>query len=111
MKEIDNLKCDRCIVPKNGACVVDRQLHRFGDASEHGYAGVVYLRTVQADGIISVTIVCPKAKVAPTKLISLPRLELCAALLLARLLYKVHSALKLPVVSLHAWSDYTVTLD
>ncbi|XP_064645418.1 uncharacterized protein LOC135498615 [Lineus longissimus] len=111
MKMLDTLKVDRCIVPKTGIKVVEYQLHGFGDTSEQGYAGVVYLRTLQMDGTVLVTLVCSKTKVAPTKQISLPRLELCTALLIARLLHRVQTALKLAHVTLHAWSDSTVTLD
>ena len=110
MTSIDNLKYARCIVPKYSD-VIDSQLHGFGDASEKGYSAVVYLRTVSVDQKVLVSLVCAKTKVAPIKQISLPRLELCAALLVARLLDKVRSAMKLTTVSLHGWSDSTVTLD
>lgn len=110
MTVIDNLKYSRCIVPKH-AKVDQYELHGFGDASEKGYSAAVYLRTLTKSGDIVVKLVCAKTKVAPIKQVSLPRLELCAALLVARLMVKVRSALKLPGVSLHGWSDSTVTLD
>lgn len=41
---------------------------------------------------------------------ALPRLELCAAVLLARLAFHVRSTLKIPTAPLHLWSDSTVAL-
>lgn len=58
----------------------------FGDACETSYAAVVYIRTVSADGIIKVNLICAKSKVSPLRVQSIPRLELCASLLLAKLI-------------------------
>ena len=109
LKTLEDINIDRCIVPKDSD-VIDYQLHGFGDASEKGYAACVYLRSLKTDGRSLVELVRAKTKVAPIRQVSLPRLELCAALLNANLLKSVREALKLPAVSLHAWSDSTVTL-
>lgn len=60
----------------------------FGDASERAYGGVVYLRVVNGADV-TVQLVCSKSKVAPLKTISIARLELCAAVLLSKLVRKV----------------------
>ncbi|KAJ8915581.1 hypothetical protein NQ315_012466 [Exocentrus adspersus] len=56
------------------------ELHIFADASSKGYASVAYLRNTRPEET-SVYLVCSKAKVAPLRSISIPRLELCAAVL------------------------------
>ncbi len=64
-----------------------KQLHGFSDASEKAYAGVVYLRLVDTNGHIHTSFVIAKTKVAPIKRLTIPRLELCGARLLAQLLH------------------------
>ena len=59
-------------------------VHVFGDASEVGYGAAVYLRLTLVDG--SVVTPLSRARVAPLKRVSLPRLELLGSLLAARLL-------------------------
>ncbi|XP_017465260.1 PREDICTED: uncharacterized protein LOC108358441 [Rhagoletis zephyria] len=90
--------------------VVDAEFHIFTDASEAAYAAALYCRTQNANGEIEVVLVAAKTKVAPVKVISLPRLELCAAHLGARLVRQVRSSLACKLGKLYAWTDSTVTL-
>ena len=69
--------------------VFSRELHGLADASRLGYACAVYIRVVYTDGIISTALVYSKTKVAPLKTITIPKLELSGALLLARTLIHV----------------------
>ena len=59
--------------------VVDTSIHTMTAASQLAYAAVSYVRHEYEDGEITVRFVAAKAKVAPTKAISIPRLELMAA--------------------------------
>lgn len=85
-------------------------IHGFADASEKGYAAVIYVRTELLDGTVQVNLLTSKTKIAPLKVISIPRLELCAATLTASLLVKVRDALNLPNASVHAWTDSAICL-
>lgn len=59
------------------------QLHAFSDSSEKGYAAAVYLRT-QTSTSVHCHLVIGKSKVAPLKWSTIPRLELCGAVLAAK---------------------------
>ncbi|XP_029170129.1 uncharacterized protein LOC114939860 [Nylanderia fulva] len=94
----------------HGSHTLHSALHGFSNASTMAFAAVVYLRVVNVDGSINISLLIAKSKVAPLKTISVPRLELSAALLLARLVNYVRSALQLPSIECHCWTDSTITL-
>ena len=104
-------------------------LHGFGDASKAAYGAVVYCRATYPDRPPTTSLVISKTKLVKqiTKKTkpeekkesppesnpeaqTIPRLELCAALLLAKLLSKVGSVLKIDSSKWHAWSDSSTVL-
>lgn len=87
-------------------------LHGFGDSSEKGYAAVVYFRFVDSGGQVHISLVCSKTKVSPLKKITLPRLELCAAVLLAKLVSFVIESFAdlMKIEEIYAWLDSTIAL-
>ena len=89
------------------------QLHKFSDASELAYAGVVYLRVVHEFGGVLMSLVISKTKVhvAPKKRLKIPCCELCGANLLAQLLRHCKSLFQLPPDLVHAWIDSTIVLN
>ncbi|XP_071577173.1 uncharacterized protein [Temnothorax nylanderi] len=93
---------------QQGTDTVHLTLHGFSDASTKAYAAAVYLRTVHTDGSVTVSLFLAKSKVAPLKTLTVPRLELLAAHLLARLIYFVRSTLQIPTVDCHCWTDSTI---
>ncbi|XP_064074465.1 uncharacterized protein LOC113394292 [Vanessa tameamea] len=87
------------------------ELHTFADASQAAYAGAVYMKVTDGFGNIRVNLVTSKTKVSPVeKEISIPRLELCAALLATKLIHEVSQIMQIPKEDLYAWSDSTVVL-
>ena len=99
----------RCYSPHRFS-VSDMQLHGFCDASEEAYGGVVYIRLTDPVGNVHTEIVMAKTKVSPIRRISIPRLELCGAQLLTKLLCHVKRVLDVPVTSVFAWTDSTIVL-
>lgn len=65
------------------------ELHGFADASNVAYAAVVYLKIISNTGQITITLLAAKSRVAPLAPLTIPRLELSAAVLLARLIEHV----------------------
>ena len=84
-------------------------LHGFGDASPQAYGACIYL-VLRGESGCETSLVMSRARVAPLKNISLPRLELLGSLLLARLMDYVRKSLKLGDVKCHCWTDSTVAL-
>ncbi|XP_077276990.1 uncharacterized protein LOC143905445 [Temnothorax americanus] len=72
-------------------------------------AAVVFI-TVHGSNGATISLVCSKTKVAPLNRLTIPRLELTAALLLSRLMQYVQATLKLNVTATHLWTDSVVTL-
>lgn len=86
------------------------ELHTFGDASESAYASACYLKSIDEDGEVHITLMNSKTKVAPIKLVSLPRLELLAAVLAAKTAHYVNTSLQIPDLKMFMWTDAKVTL-
>ena len=107
-----HLEIPRNYISGNAWCDLSKlELHAFGDAAEKGCEACVYVVTQIKDGTCRSFLVISKAKVAPIKKVTLPRLELLGALLCARLLKFVRNALKLPLDTVYCcWTDLTVVL-
>lgn len=106
---INQIKIPRCI--KFAVVPQAIQIHGFSDASQHAYGACVYVRTELNNREFRSELLCSKSRVAPLKAISLPRLELSAALLLARLIDKIKSSFDLSSMQTYLWSDSTITLN
>ena len=104
---IENLLIPRCYVTK---ChdPGHLQIHGFRDPSENAYTAVVYLRSTSQDYVVHTSLVIAKTKVAPIKRLSIPRLELCGAVLATKLLH--HASKILGIDDIYAWTDSTVVL-
>lgn len=84
--------------------------HGFCDASSAAYAAVVYCCKTSADGVVSSNIVMAKTKVAPITMVSIPRLELCAAYLLAQIFEYLMPVLHIEQNQIVCWSDSKTVL-
>ena len=87
------------------------QLHGFSDTSADAYSDVVYLWMQDTVGNVHVTLVTSKTRIAPIKQLSIPRLELCGAQLLVKLLSRTRATLNIPLESVVARTDSTIVLN
>ncbi|XP_072395146.1 uncharacterized protein [Diabrotica undecimpunctata] len=99
-------------IPRHALCISAEviELHGFADSSESAYGAVIYVKSIDNSGTISVHLLCAKNRVAPLKILNIPRLELCAALLLAELMNKIKDSLQLHVSKIYYYSDSTIIL-
>ncbi|KAK3699579.1 hypothetical protein QZH41_014290 [Actinostola sp. cb2023] len=76
---LENLKFPRCVKPPGFGIPVHTEIHSFSDASDSGIGQVSYLRSVNEKNEVHVSFIMAKSRVAPLRAISIPRLELTAA--------------------------------
>lgn len=90
----------------------DLECHGFCDASEMGFSAIVYFKCQLPNGQVIIRPVVAKTRVAPLKRVTIPRLELCAAHLLAKLIAHCSTLLrdKVKPNNVYLWSDSTVVL-
>ena len=79
------------------------EIHAFADASSKVYGTVVYLRVVTGRDV-TISLQVAKSRVAPTRTISIPRLELCASHLISKLVSHYVNTVHLEC-KIHLWSD------
>ena len=101
----------RCLYGQLEEEVIECHLHGFGDASKRAYCAVLYLVTHQVSGIY-VQLLTSKTRVAPLKEMTIPRLELTSARILAQLTQTVHGALEhqVKLASTNLWLDSMTAL-
>jgi len=73
-------------------------LHAFCDSSERAYDACVYVQTTSQGSNLQSMLLCAKTRV---KKLTIPRLELCGAVLLAKLVDTVKRALQIEFTSIH----------
>ncbi|GFW33734.1 integrase catalytic domain-containing protein [Trichonephila clavipes] len=104
---LTNIKIPRCIlIPQ----AIDVQVHGFCDSSEKAYCAVIYIRSKDATQTVVSRLLTSKTRVSSVKPQSLPRLELCSALLFANLLQATLPTLTVPISETFSSSDSKITL-
>ncbi|XP_065079562.1 uncharacterized protein LOC135702458 isoform X1 [Ochlerotatus camptorhynchus] len=107
LDELSNIEIPRCIVIPEPEAI---EVHGLADASQAAYGACLYLRCIRQNGSAVSHLLCSKSKVAPLRAMTIPRLELSAALLLARLVEKVVPMMKVSSRQVKLWSDSQIVL-
>ncbi|KAI8440876.1 hypothetical protein MSG28_009178 [Choristoneura fumiferana] len=102
-----DLRIPRCVINDDPNSVIE--IHTFCDSSQDAYGACLYVRS-ECNGQVDVKLLCAKSKVAPLKPTTIPRLELCGALVAARLTEKVLKSFRIPVSRCVLWTDSSIVL-
>ena len=107
---LKDLSLPRCFKPPHFGKVTSIQLHHFADASETGYGIVSYIRQINDHGDIHCSFVVSRSRVAPLKRITIPRMELTAAVLAVKMDATLCKELTLPSHLSVFWTDSMTVL-
>lgn len=108
--QLDDFKIMRCLKPSGFGETTMAQLHHFCDASEDGYGVVSYLLSHNARSQVHVAFIMGKARVAPLKSITIPRMELIAATMSSRIDVLWRRELHMDLQESVFWTDSTSVL-
>ena len=106
---IEHFRFPRCLVPGQ---FLDGpiEIHHFCDASLKGFGACSYIRIVNHHGEIQINLILGKGRLAPIKQVTVPRLELCAAVEAVKLDCIVRHYLDIQIVSSTFWTDSQIVL-
>ncbi|GFX33785.1 integrase catalytic domain-containing protein [Trichonephila clavipes] len=96
LQVVNDININRCIVVEQPEVI---ELHGFSDASQSAYGAVVYCKSITQIERCLCILLPVNPELRSTKQTTIPRLELCAAVLLAKLVHRVKQALKLNVTN------------
>ncbi|XP_068139969.1 uncharacterized protein [Drosophila tropicalis] len=106
---IENVRIPRCYFKNWHAKDCRVQIHVFVDAGEDAYSAVAYFRIEQNNQIL-LSLVSAKSKVAPLQPLSIPRLELQAAVTGARLMKNIIAQHEIDFEECYLWTDSKTVL-
>ena len=106
---LTQLNLPRAYFP-HGFQPVDVQLHCFSDTSQSGYGAVAYLSSENNLGQVKCSFVMGRSRVTPVKPITIPRLELAAAVVAVELVQMLKRELDVEIADVYFWTDSTSVL-
>jgi hypothetical protein len=103
LMDLEQIEIPRWMCP-SGSSDCNRSLHVFSDASKNAYAACVFIRT-EEKARVTVQLVMARSRVAPTKRMTIPRLELLGCCVGARLGESVKKMMNERDISINYWTD------
>ncbi|XP_058827968.1 uncharacterized protein LOC131687894 [Topomyia yanbarensis] len=105
LSDVEAIRIPRCYIGEAKTDEIESlEVHIFTDASDLAYGCAAYLRVV-ARGVVRCSLIMSRAKVAPLKRQSIPRLELMGAVLGARLSQTILSTHTHKIARTVFWTD------
>ncbi|XP_065059138.1 uncharacterized protein LOC135686755 [Rhopilema esculentum] len=107
LDKTNSIAVQRYMFAEGKEIIYNIDLHGFADASTKALGACVYAVYTTESGVKLSTLVTGKSRVAPVKGISIPRLELTAAEILAKLMFRVKESLEgsLVIGKKYYWTD------
>ena len=110
LKGLEKICIRRCIKPEGFGIIKEASLHHFSDASEESYRQSTFLRLVNVSGKIHCCLLMGKSRVTPKKYVTIPRLELVAAVLSVKIAALIRRELDNEWKNETFWADSKVVL-
>jgi hypothetical protein len=110
LADLEKVLIPRCYHPKAFGRIVRREIHAFADASKDGIGVAVYLRSFNEKNEAHIAFLYGQSKVAPTQPTTIPRLELCAAVLATKAVRRIRNELSLKIDETCFYTDSKVVL-
>ncbi|KAL9970517.1 hypothetical protein ACROYT_G022904 [Oculina patagonica] len=107
---LEKLEIQRCFKPDKFGQIQECEMHHFSDASKEGYGQCSFLRLVNEEDQAHCSFVIGKARVAPIKQFTIPRLELAAATVSAKMSEFLREELPYTDVKEYFWTDSKIVL-
>ena len=107
LPKLENLAVKRCFRPCDFDEISSSELHHFSDAPQKGYGEVSYLKIVDTRDKVHCSFVMGKSRLAPLKAVTIPRMELSAAVVATRLDQITRSKLETKIDRSYFWTDST----
>ncbi|XP_076852605.1 uncharacterized protein LOC143506910 [Brachyhypopomus gauderio] len=110
LQVLSDFRVDRCIKPKDFGPTLKAQIHNFSDASESGYGTASYILLTSKDGKKCCTLLMSKSRVAPLKKVTVPRMELTAAVIAVKVDKLLRREMETTVEESVFWTDSMTVL-
>ena len=110
LQELSSFKVSRCIKPDNFGVTLTAQIHNFSDASENGYGTASYIILTNKDRQKCCTLLMSKSRVAPLKKVTIPRMELTAAVIAVKVDRLLRQELEIKLEKSVFWTDSVTVL-
>ena len=109
LTSVQEVKIPRCFRPGEFSDSY-MEIHHFADSSGKAYGCCSYVRCTSKTGRVHVQLICSKCRVAPIKQVTIPRLELQAAVTAVKIDEMLKRELNIQFDKTYFWTDSEIVL-
>ena len=108
--ELEDICIPTCYHPEAFGKTKRAEIHAFSDASDKAIGTAVYLRQENHEGVVSISLLFAQARLSPKQATTVPRLELCAAVLAVQAVKWITREIHLNIKSIAFYTNSKVML-